>query len=143
MGSFAVRVSPGAVLARVRASGSLTSTGDRVAMTKDQTLPNEPKAPKKLKHYLYDLCDIMRSEVTVLENGTDIVVTKQRAVLMRIVADAISGNPKALQTVSEFFKIGIPEENNSAPSAEFTAMLDRLEKDIKTQTNALFNSPEK
>ena len=137
MGSFAVRVSPGAVLARVRASGSLTSKGDRVAMTKDQTLPTE------LKHYLYDLNDIMRSEVTVLENGTDIVVTKQRAILMRIVADAISGNPKALQIASEFFKIGIPEENSSAPSPEFTAMMDSLEKDIETKINALYNSTKK
>ena len=112
-------------------------------MTKDQTLPTEPKAPKKLKHYLYDLNDIMRSEVTVLENGTDIVVTKQRAILMRIVADAISGNPKALQIVSEFFKIGIPEKNSSAPSPEFTAMMDSLEKDTEAKINALYNSTKK
>ena len=112
-------------------------------MTKDQTLPTEPKAPKKLKHYLYDLNDIMRSEVTVLENGTDIVVTKQRAILMRIVAEAISGNPKALQIISEIFKIGIPEENSSAPSPEFTAMMDSLEKDIETKINALHNSTKK
>ena len=85
----------------------------------------------------------MRSEVTVLENGTDIVVTKQRAILMRLVDEAISGNPKALQIASEFFKIGIPEENSSAPSPEFTAMMDSLKKATETQINALLNSTKK
>ena len=102
-------------------------------MTKDQTLPTEPKAPKKLKHYLYDLNDIMGTEVTILQDGEEIVVTKQRAILMRIVADAISGNSKALQIASEFFKIGIPEKNSSPPSPEFSAMMDRLEKDIEAK----------
>ena len=105
MGSFAVRVSPGAVLARVRASGSLTSTGDRVAMTKDQTLPTEPKAPKRLNHYCDDLNDILATEVTVSADGKEIVVTKQKAILMKLVTDAMAGQPKPSQLVLEYLKL--------------------------------------
>lgn len=101
-------------------------------MKKDQTPPTEPKTQKPLNHYLDDFNEIMGTEVTVLEDGKEIVVTRQRAILMRIAADAMSGQPRAIQMVWEYFKVcPIPAEVPFRMTSEARKMLDMFKKDAE------------
>ena len=101
-------------------------------MTKDQTLPTEPKSQKQLNHYCDDLNEILATEVTVSADGKEIVVTKQKAILMKIVTDAMAGQPKARQLVWENLKsCPIPPEIPFRMTSEARKMLDMFKKDAE------------
>ena len=101
-------------------------------MTKDQTLPTEPKAQTRLNHYCDDLKDILATEVTVSADGKEIVVTKQKAILMKIVSDAMAGQPKPSQLVLEYLKLcPIPPAIEFRMTSTARKMLDIFVKDAE------------
>lgn len=112
------------------ASGSLTLAGDRVAMKNVEPPPTKPEA--KPRHYVDDFYDLLNTEVPVLADGKEIMVTNQRAILMKTIADARSGNQRAVKNVFEFLRNHpVPERVEFRMTSTAHEMLERFRKDAE------------
>jgi hypothetical protein len=100
---------------------------------------NPAGRPKGAKNLKTDLKEIMLEGITLNEGGKTVTISKQRALLKRLVVSGLQGNAAATATIlSLVLKLLDDEEpqvDNSPLSPNEQAILDRLTRQISDESS--------
>ncbi len=94
---------------------------------------------KGVKNLKTDLREIMHEGITLNEGGKTVTMSKQRALLKRLVVSGLQGNATATATilnlVLKFLDDEEPQVDNSPLSPDEQAILDRLTGQISDESS--------
>lgn len=78
---------------------------------------NPDGRPKGVRNFRTDLRDELSETISIREGGRDISISKQRALIKRLVASAIEGNARSIATLMSFCARAFGDDNDDQQQA--------------------------
>jgi hypothetical protein len=100
--------------------------------------------PKGARNFKSDLRDELSEIISFREGGRDISISKQRALIKRLVASAIDGDARSIATLMSFCARAFGDDNDDQPQApedrEIVQAFARRSTKRRSKTEATTNS---
>jgi len=78
---------------------------------------NPSGRPKGVRNFKTDLREELSESISIRERGRDISISKQRALIKRLVASAIEGDARAIATLMSFCARAFGDDNDDQQQA--------------------------
>ncbi|HVI12231.1 MAG TPA: DUF5681 domain-containing protein [Pseudolabrys sp.] len=78
---------------------------------------NPSGRPKGVRNFKTDLREELSESISIREGGRDISISKQRALIKRLVASAIEGDARAIATLMSFCARAFGDDNDDQQQA--------------------------
>jgi Family of unknown function (DUF5681) len=100
--------------------------------------------PKGTRNFKSDLRDELNEMISFREGGRDVSISKQRALIKRLVASAIEGDSRAIVTLMSFCARAFGDDNDDQQQApedrEIMQAFTRRPANRRSKTEAISNS---